>query len=172
VLIGAGGLAFGLLIARTGKPSSRVTTRAPDSTTSAVEPETTVDLQALIPPPPPSAPVETLPGASSTELPSSTTSTLPAGPDPRGLVQFEFTSVNCDGNALLVVGAASNRGNRPYSLQFTVTVTAPDGSVRGTAPGSVSGLAPGQQQPFSATGTCAGPLGPGDRAQARVDAIG
>lgn len=113
--------------------------------------------------PPPAPGVAPPPGASAP--PGSTSAAA-------GQIQVTAASADCDGdtNRLVVNGTIVNRGTARYNVQFTVNITSASGAPLGSAQGAAV-VGPGESKSFQATGTCSGPLGPGNRQQTQIQSV-
>ena len=60
-----------------------------------------------------------------------------------------------------VLGAVTNNSSATYTIDFTVTVFAPDGSPAGTASATAPHLPPGARMTFDPTGSCSQSIGGG-----------
>ena len=113
--------------------------------------------------PPPAPGVAPPPGASAP--PGSTSAAA-------GQIQVTPASAECDEDAgrLVVNGTIVNRGSARYNVQFTVSITSASGAPLGSAQGAAV-VGPGESKSFQATGTCSGPLGPGNRQQTQIQSV-
>jgi hypothetical protein len=71
---------------------------------------------------------------------------------------------------MVVSGTIANQGSARYNVQFTVTVTSASGASLGSAQTAVV-VGPGEHKTFQATGSCSGPLGPGNRQQTQIQSV-
>jgi hypothetical protein len=89
-----------------------------------------------------------------------------------GQIQVTPASAECDEDTgrLVVNGTIVNRGSARYNVQFTVNITSASGAPLGNAQAAVI-VGPGESKSFQATGTCSGPLGPGNRQQTQIQSV-
>jgi hypothetical protein len=115
----------------------------------------------LVPPPAPG--VAPPPGASAP--PGSTSAAA-------GQIQVTPASAECDEDTgrVVVNGTIVNRGSARYNVQFTVNITSAGGAPLGNAQGAAV-VGSGESRSFQATGTCSGPLGPGNRQQTQIQSV-
>ena len=89
-----------------------------------------------------------------------------------GQIQVTPASAECDQDTsrLVVNGTIANRGSARYNVQFAVSITSASGTPLGSAQGAAV-VGPGETKSFQATGTCSGPLGPGNRQQTQIQSV-
>jgi hypothetical protein len=95
-----------------------------------------------------------------------------AAPAAAGQVQITPAAAECDQDTgrLVVNGTIANRGSARYNVQFSITITSASGAALGSAQTAVV-VGPGETKSFQATGTCSGPLGPGNHQQTQIQSI-
>ena len=155
VLIGAG-VAFA--VTRDGG-SKHVATRRASVTTALVTIPT-----ILAGPPQTQVPATTVVSEPVTATPPVATPATPPpapGPDPGSQLSFLYADASpCTNGQFDVRGSITNHNSATYTIEFTITVFAPDSLPVGSASVTAPHIGPGQSLSFDPTGSCAAPIAP------------
>src|SRR5207253_5564167 len=87
---------------------------------------------------------------------------LPApAPDPSTQITFAFADASpCTNGQFDVRGAVTNQSGATYTIAYTITVFAADGSPAGTASATTEHLGPNGRAMFDPTGSCSQAIAP------------
>jgi hypothetical protein len=122
----------------------------------------------------PTPPTTAAPAQATTAPPATTATRTGRTVDPSTQMAFAYSNADCTADGgLTVFGSITNNSPGTYSFSYTITMVRADGSVQGTASGSVAHLPPGGRLGPGAIGTgrCSYPLSQGPAPSHQITSI-